>query len=86
MHNDYFNELKADAAKVKELGRLPYSTENSPEYYRRAYRTTADNLREWLTKRAKNLKALQYWAVSDERLMSLLDGQHDTQVEIILGY
>ena len=77
--SEYENELLDDVRRVRELSTMDY------KHYMRAKAWTIENIRDYIVARAKNLKALQYWLVNGDRILTLFDGEHNKQINIILG-
>lgn len=77
--NEYENELLDDVRRVRELSIKDY------KHYMRSKAWTIENIRDYLVVRAKNLKALQYWLANEDRILTLFDGNHNKQINIVLG-
>lgn len=77
--NEYENELLDNVRRVRELSIKDY------EHYMRAKAWTIENIRDYIVARAKNLKALRYWLANEDRILTLFDGNHNKQINIVLG-
>ena len=80
----YENQLKLQVKLLNEIGKRPASSEADQDNYRSIYRSTVDQLKEYLRKHFRNVKAYKYWTDQD-RVLTLFDGRHDKQIDIILG-
>lgn len=80
----YENQLKIQVKLLNEIGNNPAGSEADQDNYRYIYRSTVNQLKEYLRKHFKNVKAYKYWTDGD-RVLTLFDGDHDKQIDIILG-
>lgn len=67
------------------MGKEEYSGEEKQKHYRQLCRNTANSLKEYLRKNFKNAKAYKYWTDGDDRVLTLFDGDHNKQIDIVLG-
>lgn len=80
----YENQLKLQVKLLKEIGKQSVASEADQDNYRSFYRSTVNQLKEYLRKHFKNVKAYKYWTDGD-RVLTLFDGDHNKQIDIILG-
>lgn len=80
----YENQLKLQVKLLNEIGKQPAGSENDQDNYRSFYRSTVNLLKEYLRKHFQDVKAYKYWTDQD-RVLTLFDGDHDKQIDIILG-
>lgn len=80
----YERQLKQQVHLLKELGKQEYKGEEEQACYSRFYHQTVNLLKEYLHNHFKNIKAYKYWTHGD-RVLTLFDGNHDKQIDIVLG-
>nr|DAS28392.1 MAG TPA: hypothetical protein [Caudoviricetes sp.] len=83
--NIYENQLKEQVKEVTKLGKMPADGEENQKHYSKIRRDTASSIKEYLRRNFKDAKAYKYWTESDDRLLTLFDGGHNKQINIILG-
>lgn len=83
--NIYENQLKEHVKEIKKMGKEEYGGEEKQDVYRRIYSGTVNSIKEYLRKNFKNIGAYRYWTDNDDRVLTLFDGDHNDQIDIVLG-